>query len=243
MVAVVAAGTRRCAERPRCRSAADACFQGPSDSAGANARTATVVARLRRPGVSYGGPVRGLAVCRQRPVANGPVPALRRLAGLARLLAGRLRLPDRGHSERHAVHLRQGLRGGRHGDCHLRAAAGLYALLRAVVLRLGLSPGGGAGDCRRAAGAGADLDRPCPGTSGLRLPRSGGAFRRNGHGLDHLPLRSVCRPLPPHLQRLDACLERGIPGRRAVHRPALLPLALPLRGYSGAAVAASPGGT
>ena len=153
-----------------------------------------------------------------------------RLAGLARVLAERLRLPDRRDPERHAGPLRQGLRGGRTGDCRLRAAAGVHALFRAIVLRLGLPVGGRAGARRRAARAGADVDRSCPGTAGLRLPRGGRAFCRDGLGVDHLPLRSVRRPVPPDLQRLDAGPQRGIPRRRAVYRPALLPLALPLRG-------------
>ena len=41
------------------------------------------------------------------------------------------------------------------------------------------------------------VDRSCPGTAGLRLPGSGRALCRHGLGLDHLPLRSVRRPVPP----------------------------------------------
>ena len=189
-------------------------------------------------GLSRGRPGDRITAGSQSPVANGTVLAFHRLAGLAGVLAERLRLPDRRHPERHAGRLQFGLRGGRTGDCRLRLAAAVHALFRAIVLRLGLPVGGRAGNRRRAARTGADLDRSCPWTSGLCLPGGGRAFRRDGLCLDHLPLRSICRPFSPVLQRVDVGPRRRVPRHGAVHRPAVLPLALSLRGDPGAAFAA-----
>ncbi len=172
----------------------------------------------------------GFVLGHREAFAAGAVRLDHRLAGLARLLARGLHLSGRIDPERHAGAVRSDYALPWTVAAVFALPILVHAVFRPHVLRRRLPAGGGAGTGRAAAGQRARLARPGTGPAGLRLSRGGRAVCRHRHGVRHLPLRSVRRLLPPQRAARTCSILGGVlPGGRHLHRPALLPLPVPLR--------------
>jgi hypothetical protein len=104
-----------------------------------------------------------------QPFPTRLVPADRRFADLVRVPVRRLHLRHRGDSERHLGVVRRQLCDPADGRAGIRAAAGVHPVLRAHVLRGGLSVGGDSGGRRCAPGACTRVAGSCAGAVSLRV--------------------------------------------------------------------------
>ncbi len=178
--------------------------------------------------------------CGERPVANGPVPAFHRLRWPGSGSGGKAASARsaRSRTSRRPLFDKR-LRGGRDGDCRLRRC------------RWSLRSFSGRSFCASVCPLGAVQElvavRPVQVPTWIDHALGLLAYVYLGAAVLFAATGTawiICRYDPfVGLFRLSSSAshagpQRGVPGRRAVHRPALLPLALSLRGDPCAALAA-----